>query len=91
MSQFRVILCRLSVFISTAALSDLFPQSNKSYLNIRRVPLAVPPRMTDAREGSLWMVKFTIVGIQEKCGEGLLRPQKNTCVIAEEVFNIQNV
>lgn len=46
------------------------------YLDVSGVPLAVPPRAADAREGSLWMVELVIVGVEEKCGEGLLQAQE---------------
>lgn len=49
-----------------------------SYLDISRVPLAVPPRAADARESSLRMVKLVIVSVEEKRGEGLLRAQEQT-------------
>ena len=45
------------------------------YLDISRVPLAVPPRAADAGEGSLWMVELVIVSIEEKRGEGLLQDE----------------
>lgn len=43
------------------------------HLDIGRVSLAVPPRAADAREGSFWIVKLVVIGVEKKCGEGLLQ------------------
>lgn len=48
----------------------------KNYLDISCIPLAVSPRVADARESSLWMVELAIVSIEEKRGEGLLKAQE---------------
>lgn len=53
-------------------------QPINSYLDISRVPLAVPPRAADAREGSLRMVELVIVSVEEKRGEGLLQAHEQT-------------
>lgn len=50
--------------------------SQDCYLDIRRVPLAVPPWAADARETSFWMVKLVLVSVKEECGEGLLQEQE---------------
>lgn len=47
-----------------------------SYLDISRVPLAVPPRAADAGERSLRMVELVLIGVEEKCGERLLQKQR---------------
>lgn len=47
-----------------------------THLYISRVPLAVPPGAADAGEGSFRIVKLVIVGVEEKCGEGLLQGRK---------------
>lgn len=49
-----------------------------SYLNISRVPLAVPPRAADAGEGSLRVVELIFIGVEEKRGEGLLQAREQT-------------
>lgn len=48
-------------------------KASLSYLDVSRVPLAVPPRAADAGEGSFRMVKLVLVGVEEKCGERLLQ------------------
>lgn len=47
-----------------------------SYLDIGRVPLAVPPRAADAGKGSFRMVKLVLIGVEEKCGERLLQTNR---------------
>lgn len=37
------------------------------YLDISRVPLAVPPGAADARKSSFWIVKLVVIGVEEKC------------------------
>lgn len=67
----------LSVTVfSLACLNTDRLQADFSYLDISCVPLAVPPRAADAREGSLWMVKLVIISVEEKGGEGLLQAQE---------------
>lgn len=53
-------------------------QADFNYLDISCVPLAVPPRAANAREGPLRVVKLVIVSVEEKCGEGLLQAQERT-------------
>lgn len=43
-----------------------------SHLNIRCIPLAAPPGAHDARESSIWMVKFILITVQKEGSEGLL-------------------
>lgn len=49
---------------------------SSGHLHISRVPLAVPPRAADAREGSLRMVELAVVSVEEKRGEGLLQEEQ---------------
>lgn len=55
--------------------SRVVAPADLSYLDISRVPLAVPPRAANAGERSLRMVELVLVGVEEECGERLLQTQ----------------
>lgn len=43
------------------------------YLNIRGVSLTVSPRMANAGKGTIWVVKFVVIGTKEESGVGFLQ------------------
>lgn len=52
--------------------------ADPSYLDVSRVPLAVPPRAADPRERSFRMVELVLIGVEEKCGERLLQAKQRS-------------
>lgn len=78
-------LLRVALFSPTCHNIEPFP-AGFTYLDVGGVPLAVPPRAADAREGSLWMVELVIVGVEEKCGEGLLQAQEREKSISGDAW-----
>ena len=71
-------------------LSRLFLLIMNSYLDVSRVPLAVPPRVADAGERSIWMVELVVVGVEEKRAEGFLQAEewRNECEKKPSVWGV---
>lgn len=71
---------------NTISYSTVFTSQTLAHPNVRRVPLATPPRACDARKRPVRMVKLVVITIQEKCGEGFLWDWERGLGFHKELF-----